>query len=188
VLTNTYFERSVEQIVDIVRRFAGALAEAGIPYRVVGGLGVFLHIERVDPLLARMTRDVDVAVARADLQRIRDAVAARGFAYRHAAGVDMFVDASNPRARSAVHLVFVGERVRADYPEPVPAFSDAVRTSEGIAVAPVAELLRMKLTSFRLKDRVHVQDLDRAGLITPDVEAGLSDVLRARLHEVRATE
>jgi len=27
----------------------------------------------------------------------------RGFACRHAAGVDMFVDASNPRARSAVH-------------------------------------------------------------------------------------
>ena len=96
MLTNTYFERGVEQIVDVVRRFAEALANAGIPYRVVGGLGVFLHIERVDPLLARLTRDVDVAVARTDLHRIRDAVATHGFAYRHAAGVDMFVDAANP--------------------------------------------------------------------------------------------
>jgi hypothetical protein len=188
MLANTYFERGVEQIIDIVRRFAGALAEAGIPYRVVGGLGVFLHIERVDPLLARLTRDVDVAVARADLQRIREVVAAHGLAYRHAAGVDMFVDASNPQARSAVHLVFVAELVRSDYAEPVPPFSEAMRTSEGITVAPVADLLRMKLTSFRLKDRVHVQDLDRAGLITREVEASLSDRLRARLDEVRATE
>ena len=46
----------------------------------------------------------------------------------------------------------------------------------------------MKLTSFRLKDRVHVQDLDRAGLIPPEIEALLSDQLRARLSEVRATE
>jgi hypothetical protein len=129
-----------------------------------------------------------VAVARADLHRIQAAVAAHGFAYRDAAGVDMFVDAANPRARSAVHLVFVGERVRDDYAEPVPAFSPAMRTSDGITVAPVADLLRMKLTSFRLKDRVHVQDLDRAGLITPDVEASLSEPLRARLTEVRASE
>jgi len=188
VLTNTYFERGLEQIVDVVRRFAEALASAGIPYRVVGGLGVFLHIERADPLLARLTRDVDVAVARADLHRIQDAVAAHGFAYRHAAGVDMFVDAANPRARSAVHLVFVGERIRDDYAEPVPPFSPAMRTSDGIMVAPVADLLRMKLTSFRLKDRVHVQDLDRAGLIPPEIEALLSDRLRARLSEVRASE
>jgi hypothetical protein len=100
----------------------------------------------------------------------------------------MFVDAANPRARSAVHLVFVGERIRDDYAEPVPAFSPAMQTPEGIAVAPVADLLRMKLTSFRLKDRVHVQDLDRAGLITPDVEASLSEALRARLDEVRVSE
>jgi len=46
----------------------------------------------------------------------------------------------------------------------------------------------MKLTSFRLKDKVHIQDLDGVGLITPEIEAGLSDALRARLAEVRATQ
>jgi hypothetical protein len=46
----------------------------------------------------------------------------------------------------------------------------------------------MKLTSYRLKDRVHLQDLDAVGLITPDVEAQLSEVLRQRLREVRASE
>ena len=188
MLANTYFERGVEQILDIARRFASALDAAGIPYRVVGGLAVFLHVERADPLSARLTRDVDVAIDRAQLDRIKDAVAACGFVYRHAAGVDMFVDGSNPTARSAVHLVFVRERVRPDYIEPVPAFSEPARTPDGLLIAPVADLLRMKLTSFRLRDKVHIQDLDRAGLITPAIEAALPSSLRARLADVRAAE
>jgi hypothetical protein len=63
-----------------------------------------------------------------------------------------------------------------------------VRTAEGVLLAPVADLVRMKLTSFRLKDRVHLQDLDAVGLIAPEVEATLSEPLRERLREVRATE
>ena len=39
----------------------------------------------------------------------------------------------------------------------------------------------MKLTSYRLKDHVHIQDLDAAGLIPPAIEAALSLELRQRL-------
>jgi hypothetical protein len=46
----------------------------------------------------------------------------------------------------------------------------------------------MKLTSFRLKDRVHIQDMDGVGLITTEIEAGLPEALRQRLAEVRASE
>jgi hypothetical protein len=46
----------------------------------------------------------------------------------------------------------------------------------------------MKLTSYRLKDRVHIQDMDAVGLITSEVAAGLPELLRSRLREVRATE
>ena len=46
----------------------------------------------------------------------------------------------------------------------------------------------MKLTSFRLKDKVHIQDMDGVGLITPEIEASLPEVLRQRLAEVRAQE
>ena len=90
----------------------------------------------------------------------------------------MLVDARDPRARSAVHLVFV----------PVPDFSEPAVTAEGVLLAPIDDLVRMKLTSYRLKDRVHIQDLDAVGLITPEIEAQLSDFLRARLREVRASE
>jgi hypothetical protein len=63
-----------------------------------------------------------------------------------------------------------------------------VRTTEGVLLAPVVDLVRMKLTSYRLKDRVHVQDLDAVGLVTSEVEAQLSEPLRERLREVRAAE
>jgi hypothetical protein len=46
----------------------------------------------------------------------------------------------------------------------------------------------MKLTSYRLKDRVHIQDFDAVGLITAEVEASLPEVLRLRLAELRASE
>jgi hypothetical protein len=131
---------------------------------------------------------VDVAVDRAQLRAIGDAVRPFGLTYRHAAGVDMRVDARELKARSAVHLVFVREKVRPDYVTPVPDFSPPTRTTEGVLLAPVADLVRMKLTSYRLKDRVHIQDLDAVGLITPEVEAQLPEVLRARLREVRAAE
>lgn len=188
MLVNTIFEEKVEKLWDIAKRLATALDAAGIPYRVVGGFAIFVHVERVDPISARLTRDVDVAVDRKDLERITSAVAGHGFKYRHAAGVDMLVDATEQRARTAVHFIFVNEKVRPDYLEPVPGFSEPTRTAEGVLLAPVADLVCMKLTSFRMKDRVHVQDMDSVGLITPDIEASLSDPLRARLAEVRATE
>jgi hypothetical protein len=187
VLANTIFEGAVEKILDVTTRFASALEGAGIPYRVVGGFAVFLHIDPVDPMAARLTKDVDVAIDRHDLDAIRVALTPHGFTHRHVAGVDMFLDAKHPGARSAVHAVFIGEKVRPEYLEPVPG-SAPVRDRKGILIAPVADLVRMKLTSFRLKDKVHIQDLDGVGLITPEIEQSLSEPLRQRLAEVRATE
>ena len=187
MLVNTIFESAVEKILDVSKRFGALLDAAGIPYRVVGGLAVFLHVDAIDPLAARLTRDVDVAIDRRTLDAIRAAVEPHGFTYRHVAGVDMFLDAGVPKARSAVHAIFTGEKVRSTDLAPVPA-SDPVRTKEGIWIASVADLVQMKLTSFRLKDKVHIQDLDSVGLITPEIEASLPDPLRERLREVRATE
>src|SRR5713226_2321084 len=74
-------------------------------------------------------------------------------------------------------------KVRPRYFAEIPA-SDPVQTKEGIWICPVADLVRMKLASFRLKDKVHIQDLDGVGLITADIEAALPDPLRERLYEV----
>jgi hypothetical protein len=187
MLTYTTFESALEQILDITKRFAAALNAAGIPYRVVGGFAVFQQVDQRDPLAARLTRDVDVAVSRSQIEAIQSAVTPYGFVFRRAAGVDMFVDAANPSARSAVHVIFIGEFVRPGDLETVPS-SPPDRTQEGICIAPVVDLLHMKLTSFRLKDKVHIQDMDSVGLITPEIEATLSPEYARRLSEVRASE
>ncbi|MBM3725630.1 MAG: hypothetical protein FJW40_09420 [Acidobacteria bacterium] len=183
----TAYDAHVEQLFDRVRQLHAILTAHGIPYRIVGGVAVYLHVSAVDPLSARMTKDVDAAIHRRDLDRVIAAAAEAGWTYRHAAGVDMLIGQPESKARSAVHLIFLNERVRPDHLEPVPA-SAPVATPEGFLLAPLPDLIRMKLTSFRLKDQVHIQDLDAAGLITPPIEAALPPLLRQRLAQVRTTE
>jgi Uncharacterised nucleotidyltransferase len=186
MITARAYDIHVEQLLDRLRRIHAALDAARISYRIVGGVGVFLQITERDPDLARMTRDLDLAVQRDDLQRIIAAAQAAGFRYRHAAGVDMLFDSSNPKG-VAIHLIFAHERAEPSYLEATP-FSEPAVAADGYLVAPVADLVRMKLTSFRLKDRVHIQDMDGVRLITPEIESALPEVLRERLAQVRATE
>jgi len=187
MLTATAYDHHVEQLLERIQQLHSMLTAAGIPYRIVGGMAVFIHVYERDPIRARLTSDVAAAVDRHNLLAIIEAAQRAGWIYRHAAGVDMLVDAAQPKARSSVHLVFLNEKVRPEYSEAVPASPPAL-TGEGIALAPVADLVLMKLTSFRLKDRVHIQDLDGVGLITQEIEAHLPSLLRDRLAEIRATE
>jgi hypothetical protein len=159
------YDLHVDQLFDKMRRIHAVLDAAGIPYRIVGGVAVFLHVSERDPEKARMTRDLDLAVQRDDMQRIAVAAEQAGFPCRDAA------------SGSAIHFVFA--------PDPL---SDPVRSAEGILLAPVSDLVRMKLTTFRLKDKVHIQDMDSVGLITAEIEQALPESLRERLKEVRATE
>lgn len=136
----------------------------------MGGFGCFLQVYQTDPNLARMTPNLDVAVVPSDLVPAIRAAQAANFR-RIAEGL---TDESG--RGSVVHLVPI---------EPLPAASSI--SEYEYLIAPVADLVLMKLTSFRLKDKVHIQDMDRAGLITSEVEASLSPLLRERLKEVRAT-
>ena len=77
--------------------------------------------------------------------------------------------------------------MRPEYSEATPEFGLA-RTLRGIRLVLVADLVRMKLTRFRLKDQVHLKDLDEVGLITAEIEGHLSPLLRERLVDVRSRE
>src|SRR4029077_9180052 len=107
------------------------------------------------------------------LDRIAHALEPFGLAYRHVAGEDMLVQSGVASARRAVHLIFTGERVKPNYPEAAPHIGPC-RTLQGVRAIPLADLVRMKLTSFRAKDETHLKDLEEAGLITPGIESGLS--------------
>ena len=186
MITARAYDTHMEGLFERLKRIHAALDSAGIDYRVVGGMAVFFQVSLRKPGRGRTTEDVDIAIERSQLRRIAEAAQNFGFRYRHVAGVDMLVDAEEPRASTAIHIIFVNEKVRTEYLEAVPGFSEPTRTEEGILLAPVADLVKMKLTSFRMKDQLHLKDLDSAHLITPEIEAGLTEALRGRLAEVRA--
>jgi hypothetical protein len=187
VFGNVFFETRVEQLFDLARLVETIFAAAGVEYRVIGGLAAYLYVEDVDPDAGRLTRDVDIVIRRQDLEKIAEAAKNFGLEHRHVAGTDMLVQTAGPSVRRAVHLVFAGEKVRPDYPEAAPDLSSG-STVHGVRLIPLADLVRMKLTSFRAKDEAHLKDLDQAGLITAEIEGDLSGVLRQRLNQARARE
>jgi hypothetical protein len=186
IFVNSFFEKRLEQILELASLVDKALSAARVEYRVVGGLATYLYVEEANPDAGRLTRDIDIAVQRPDLDRIAQAVRPFGLEYRHAAGLDMLIQVGEP-ARRAVHLVFTGEKVRPHYSEPVPELGSS-HTIQGIHLIALPDLVRMKLTSFRAKDEAHLKDLDEAGLITPEIVAALSPVLLERLVQVRSRE
>jgi hypothetical protein len=182
---NTFFEERVQQLFDLAGTVDKIFSAAGLEYRVIGGLAVYLYVEEALPDAGRLTKDIDIVVRREDLDRIAKAAETFGFVHRHVAGVDMLTRADQPSARRAVHLVFAGEKVRPEYVEAAPALG-ASREVSGLRLIPLPDLVRMKLTSFRAKDEAHIKDLDEAGLITPEIEAGLAPPLAERLARTRA--
>jgi len=187
---NTLFEERLFDLVGVLHKIAQALSEDGIPYELIGGLAVLVHVEEADPEHTTLTRDVDLMIRREDLEKVKEAAARHGFRFRHTAAVDMLLYGDTDRARNAVHLVFSGEMVRPNQAVPNPPIAPEMKRIHGgeVMVIPVADLVRMKLSSFRLKDQVHVKSMDAARLITPEVEANLPAELATRLQHVRETE
>ena len=176
-------ERAVEKVQERLRKAAGVLEEAGIPYAVVGGNAVRIWVAQVDEAAVRNTRDVDILVRRDDLPRIRQALESIGFVYRHAAGMTMFLDGDQAKARDSVHLVFSREMVREDDPEPNPDL-EPYEYGGGFRTLPLETLVRMKLNSYRLKDRVHLLDMISVGLIDESWLAKYPGTLRSRLQDL----
>ena len=156
--------RAVEKVRERLLRAAAALEAAGVPYAATGGNAVAAWVSRVDEAAVRNTRDVDLLVRRADFPAAKAALEAAGFVYRHSAGIDMFLDGPEASARDALHLIFAGEKVRPDYVLPAADINESEQ-AVGYRVVSLEALVRMKLTSYRRKDQVHVQDLIEVGLV-----------------------
>ena len=188
VLPPVSWERMVNAVEKVRRRLlraAAALEAAGIPYAATGGNAVAAHVSRVDDSAVRNTRDVDLIVRREDLPRVRFALEAAGFLYlsenrRHAAGIDIFLDGPGSKAGDGVHLLFGGEKVRDEYAHPA-ADPDESEPAPGFRVVTLDALVRMKLTSYRRKDQVHLLDMIGVGLIDETWPDRVPTELRDRL-------
>ena len=189
VLKDFSWERMVAAVEDVRKRAcraAGALQRAGIPHVVVGGNAVAAWVARVDKEAVRNTKGVDLLVRRQDFERVIAQLQAAGFIHQNVAGVDLFLDGPQGSVRSAIHVLFAGEKVRPDYPLPAPEISESQAGPE-FPVPTLDALVRMKLTSFRLKDQVHLMDLLEVGLIDASWCGRFPGELSARLKQLIET-
>ena len=171
---------AVEKVRQRLLRAAHALESAKIQYAVAGGNAVALWVSRVDESAVRNTQDVDILLRRDDLEDARRALEAAGFVYRHTAGFDVFLDTPGARPRDAVHVVFANEKVRPHEPVANPDVTDSERAGE-FTVLSLEALVRIKLTAFRDKDRVHLRDLIETGLVDRSWTARFPQILGERL-------
>jgi hypothetical protein len=177
--------QEVEKVRLRLKRAAEALEQAGIAYAVIGGNAVAEWVGRADPAAVRNTQDVDILIRRTDLEAVKTALEAAGFIYRRSAGIEMFLDGPGAKARDAVHILFANEKVRPEYEAPAP---DVAESEQGVAFRAISlsALVRMKLTSFRDKDRTHVRDMIDVGLVDDSWLAQLPAELADRLQQLLA--
>jgi hypothetical protein len=175
--------RAVEKVRERLLRATSALNKAGVPYAVIGGNAVAYWVARVDEEAVRNTRDVDILLREEDLEAAKAALIPAGFLYHETLGVHMFIDGPTGSARNAVHILIAGRKVQEDYLVATPDVTESEAGPQFRALNLEA-LVRMKLTSFRRKDQVHVEDLLELGLIDASWVARFPPELAARLQQL----
>jgi hypothetical protein len=178
-------EQAVAMVKERLKRAVAALDQAAIPHAVVGGHAVAAWVARIDPAAVRTTVDVDLLIERADLPRAIAALEAVGFVHSFTFGINIFVDGPQGKAREAVHILFAGEPVKPTDPVPSPDLSQT-ESLDGYRIMDLDRLITMKLTAFRLKDRVHLLDMIDVGLIDAKTPERLPADLRPRLEQLLA--
>jgi hypothetical protein len=176
-------ERAVEKVQERLERTATALEQAGIPYAIIGGHAVRAWVAQADEAAVRTTRDVDILLRRSDWPAAVAAMQAAGFIYRHVKSIDMFLDGPGAKARDAVHVLFAGEKVRPEDPVPTPDVAESEEI-ERHRMLRLDALVRMKLTSFRRKDQMHLLDMIDVELLDASWLGRLPPELASRLQEL----
>jgi hypothetical protein len=77
-------------------------------------------------------------------------------------------------------VIFAGEKITADSLAPSPELTEVDKTGP-FRVVDLEPLVRMKLTSYRLKDQVHLLDMISVGLIDDSWPSRFPSGLAARL-------
>jgi hypothetical protein len=179
-------ERAVAKVRDRLLRTTAVLNQAGIPYAVVGGHAVASWVATVDEGAVRNTRDIDLLIRRPDLPALTAALEQAGFVRAEVLDVTMFLDGPDAKPSESVHLLFAGEKIRAEHPLPSPDLS-TIDDPAGFRVLTLESLVQMKLLSNRRKDQVHVEDLIGVGLIDRSWLTKLPPVLAERLQRILDT-
>lgn len=186
------WQRMAKGIDDVKKRLdrtASALDGMGVDYAIIGGNAIAAWVSRVDESAVRNTRDVDILLRREDRERAFAAMASAGFIHRRVASLgkavamDVFLDGAGAKIRDAVHVLWAGEKVVPEAIEATPMLRET-ESGDGFHLIPLADLVRMKLISFRDKDRMHLRDLISVGLVDDSWSAKFPDALAERLQTI----
>ncbi len=181
--------KGIDDVRQRLERAAGTLAKHGVRHAVVGGNAVAAWVSRVDASAVRNTRDVDILLRREDADRAKAALEAAGFVHRRVASLgkagamDVFLDGPDAKVRDAVHVLWAGEKIIPGAVESTPELNET-ESAEGFALVPLQDLVRMKLISFRDKDRMHLRDLLSVGLLDDGWPGLFPAELAARLRMI----
>ena len=174
---------AVERVRERLLRASAALEAADVLYAIVGGNAVAAWVARIDPAAVRNTQDVDILLRSTDLDAASRALESVGFIRRHVAGIDVFLDGPAAKVRDALHIVPAGVKIRPEYSSASPDVVESEKTDQ-FRVLSLEALLRMKLTSFRRKDQVHILDMIDVGLVDATWVARMPQELASRLQEL----
>ena len=183
---NLIFETGMYSLTNDLEQIVRALRNAGVPFEIVDGVAVNAHILLRHRSRSFVTRDIDILIHRNDLERAAAAAEPFGYRAKKMVGGYTLIRPGQDLAEG-VHLIFVGEKSKSTQPPGAPDLHPEEKDFLGIAVpvAPLRDLLQMKLNSLRPKDLVHLEILDEAGLITPALEGELPLALQERLRDAR---
>jgi hypothetical protein len=182
------WQRMDDAVAKVRRRLlhaSASLRAAGVPYAVVGGNAVAAWVSRVDEAAVRNTRDVDILLRREDFPRAIVAMTEAGYCHRKISSLgggvmDVFLEGPEAKVRDAVHVLFSGEMVKPDAVA-VNASVEEAEDAGDFRLISLPALVRMKLTAWRDKDRMHLRDLAGVRLLDPALAAGLPPLLAERL-------
>ena len=189
VMEGSLLDRIEEHMVSLRQkavRVSQALQRAGVPHAVIGGFAVGSYVARIEPGQAKPTRDLDLLLNESDVEAAQKALQPLGFKYRKVLRIPAFVPIGG-KFKDAVHLVWAGQKVRPNDLVEAPALglTGLQPEDDRIVYLDLANLVKMKLTSFRHKDIVHLQDFLEHGLLTRKMEKTLPGALRERLEQVK---
>jgi hypothetical protein len=172
---------AMDAVTDRLNRITSVLTKLGVPYALVGGQAVALWVTTKDPAAVRTTKDVDILLNRDDLPKAKSAALSVGMDYVEVVDVGMFLERTDPNPRHGVHIVWAGEKVKAESLSPSPTIDERQELEPGKFVVTLTGLVRMKLTANRDQDRVHLRDMIDVGLIDRTILEALPAKLAAQL-------
>lgn len=183
---NVVFKGGMFSLLNEVERILNVFRDAGIAFELVGGVAVNAHIFAAHRSRSFVTRDIDILMNEDDLRQLADRAQCAGYSAKKIMGGYTLL-LPNQRLEEAVLILFVGKKPRSGYPAANPPLRPESKQLYGIAVpvAPLRDLLLMKLNSLRAKDEVQLQILNDAELITTALVADLPEEHQRRLANLR---